>query len=95
MRNNCSFFFLISSERIQIGVGLPDGYGMLGSIMNNTPFIYGNEEMVNVLDYKLTAAQTKTLLRKGWTTDISGFFYHAKFENGRSGLSPAMAWKIR
>jgi hypothetical protein len=51
--------------------------------------------MENALDYKLTTAQTQTLLNNGWTTELSGFWYHVKFENGRSGLSPAKAWNIR
>lgn len=51
--------------------------------------------MNNVLDFKLSPSQITILLNLGWTTDLSGFFYHPKFENDHSGLSPAMAWKIR
>ena len=42
-------------------------------------------------DFKVSKGQIQTLLYSGWTTDSSGFFYHEKYKNGKTGLSPSRA----
>jgi len=42
-------------------------------------------------NFKLSRGQIEILLCSGWTTDSSGFFYHEKYKNGKTGLSPSRA----